>query len=506
MKPCELRDRYLDGGLVAQDASNFEKHLTECPACREGIVEWKSFERGVRSWAETQKVAPVSMLEAEELIRRAESRNPHGGRTLRRGVVLGGGLAASAAAAALVFAVLVLEGNPPDAPTFEANTVSPQKAVVTGLSERPVELEKGASLEAPEMTHVKAKIGKDTVAVSSNGRVRLLDLDRKRVRLGLESGTVACRVDKRKGRGDFVVEAGDYAVKVVGTRFQVTRQNKDLSVLVQEGAVKVESRDGETWMLRNGDALHQHAGKQPTVTRANAEALTQMNELFELPIPSPTPMPEVVVDSHEDKDQEPEMVTEPSGSDAILEERVEMSELKTRPVNRRGRTNITAELPKWRKWVVNGRNAEAIQEMKAYLQSKSSDGRVWALLGDASRKARDWDGAQHAYKRSIALGGPDAGRSMYMLASLLQTPLGRHREALELFREYKASGRRVTSKLSELTDVNIARSLVALGRCNEAKKSVARLLEFEGSIIAKNAQKMVERCGRTEASSSNENE
>ncbi len=501
MKPCELRDTYLDGGLMPLDASVFEKHLSQCRLCRERVDEWQTFQSGIQRWAETQKTNPVSMIEAEALIRLAEKRRHHD-RT-RRPLHFWGGLAAAGATVAVLFALFV-SGPTNQSPITAPNTASQQTAAVLGLSDKPLIFEQGERVEAPVNTHINAAIGKDKVAVSSAGRIRLIDLDGRRVRLGLESGTVACRVDKRNGRGDFIVEAGHFAVRVVGTRFAVSRNRGDFEVLVQEGAVRVESRSGKSWMLRAGDALAQKKGGTPLVMKAPPTALEKMNDLFEAPLPSPAPVVNRLDEPEESNEDEIVPNTEDIATetnDALNTALHAPSESAESPHGKRPRPNQTANLPKWRKWVVEGETDQAEAAMKAYLRVHPQDHRVWALLGDASRKAKDWEDARRAYEQAIELGGEEAGRSMYMLAALLQSPLGQHQAALEMFRRYKASGQ-VSKKLAELTDVKIARSLVAMGRCEAARKSVSHLLTSNGSIVAKNAKKLVESCqdGRVGAS------
>jgi hypothetical protein len=70
----------------------------------------------------------------------------------------------------------------------------------------------------------------------------------------LARGHVDCEVAPRAGKAPFVVRAGDVNVRVVGTRFGVTREAADVIVDVVRGAVEVESAgdrsrvtEGQRW-------------------------------------------------------------------------------------------------------------------------------------------------------------------------------------------------------------------------------------------------------------------
>ena len=59
------------------------------------------------------------------------------------------------------------------------------------------------------------------------------------VQVVLQNGAVHCKVAPRKRGEHFVVHAADVVVNVVGTEFDVTRADRDVSVSVQEGQVEV---------------------------------------------------------------------------------------------------------------------------------------------------------------------------------------------------------------------------------------------------------------------------
>jgi hypothetical protein len=80
--------------------------------------------------------------------------------------------------------------------------------------------------------------------------------DDRGVVLVVERGSVTCAVAPRAGRPPFVVQAGEVRVRVVGTRFSVTRLGDGARVDVDHGVVEVSAgarratlRDGQSWEM-----------------------------------------------------------------------------------------------------------------------------------------------------------------------------------------------------------------------------------------------------------------
>jgi FecR protein len=97
-------------------------------------------------------------------------------------------------------------------------------------------------------------IGDSSLWIEPSSLVLVSGDDEHGVDVVLDRGTVTCEVAPRRGRPAFVVDAGEVRVRVVGTRFTVTRGATDTSVGVDHGVVEVAAlgvvtvlHDGERW-------------------------------------------------------------------------------------------------------------------------------------------------------------------------------------------------------------------------------------------------------------------
>jgi hypothetical protein len=100
-------------------------------------------------------------------------------------------------------------------------------------------------------------VGESTLQVAPRSTIAVFGDDTHGVTVMLERGRVECEIPPRRGRPPFAVEAGDVAVRVVGTHFGVTRAAADVEVDVQRGVVevveggrRVDVHAGETWPPR----------------------------------------------------------------------------------------------------------------------------------------------------------------------------------------------------------------------------------------------------------------
>ena len=115
-------------------------------------------------------------------------------------------------------------------------TASNPSRIVTGMSDSHLALGESSLDVAPESA---------LVVSGDDARGLLVVLDR---------GKVSCEVAPRHGRPPFLVQAGGVRVRVIGTRFTVTRGEGDSArVEVAHGLVEVSAR-GETILLHDGES------------------------------------------------------------------------------------------------------------------------------------------------------------------------------------------------------------------------------------------------------------
>jgi hypothetical protein len=69
----------------------------------------------------------------------------------------------------------------------------------------------------------------------------------------VDRGTVSCDVAPRTSGAPLIVQAGAARVRVVGTRFTVTRLGESAEVVVQKGVVEV-SEQGRSWRVQAGES------------------------------------------------------------------------------------------------------------------------------------------------------------------------------------------------------------------------------------------------------------
>lgn len=102
-------------------------------------------------------------------------------------------------------------------------------------------------------TPSRLAVGESTIEVGPSSAVVASGDDVHGVLVVVEKGKVECEVTPRKARPPFVVQAGNVRVRVVGTRFAVSRDAGAVRVSVAHGAVEV-SRGSEVTMLHDGES------------------------------------------------------------------------------------------------------------------------------------------------------------------------------------------------------------------------------------------------------------
>ena len=183
-------------------------------------------------WTEIER-SLATRLEYELEPRRLPSERPRRstkGRTL---------LIAALAMAAVVAVVMVLPFSPPSTalehPSRIATGPNPTRVALPGLV---LDVE-------PESAVV---VGAET----PQGQLVVID-----------RGSIVCRVAPRSSSSPLIVQAGELLVRVVGTRFSVTRFGEVARVKVFEGVVEITSR-GQSRRVRAGETWPPEVLERPT--------------------------------------------------------------------------------------------------------------------------------------------------------------------------------------------------------------------------------------------------
>jgi hypothetical protein len=189
-----------------------------------------SWESELETWAKGRTAPPPTDAEINALVGEAERRrSPRQYRRMAAGVLV---LAAAAAAALAVLWV-------PPAASPGAQTWSPRPPP------------SAAEVASQPLTAGRHAIGSDEVVLDESAVLEVLQSGPD-TRLSLTAGGMEAVVSPRATGEHFGVDAGDYSVEVIGTRFRVERSPFVLEVL--EGVVDVvRRRDGQTWRAVAGD-------------------------------------------------------------------------------------------------------------------------------------------------------------------------------------------------------------------------------------------------------------
>ena len=147
----------------------------------------------------------------------------------------------------------------------------------------------------------------------------------------------------------------------------------------------------------------------------------------------------------------------------------------------------------WRKWVVEGRYADARQALSAHLEKSPGDGAGWALLADCHRKTKNWDGAINAYRKTIQRSGPsEANRARILAASILLEHLQQYESAAKMLEQYLATSGGGAALRPEAM-VRLARAYIGLNRKQRAKALLVEVTRDYGNhSVATKARRLLE--------------
>ena len=421
-------------------------HLESCPECRAAWAKWRALEPEIaKSVALNVDDLPVRDRIVLDRVhaRLGKNRRP----SVPRLVWVG-----AAAGVAAVVAILILnfglaeDGSTPRADSHELKA-SATVFAADGTAERKLELEPGASFEVAPGERASLRIDRHRIDLRGSSALRLAELSRSVVVIDLARGEASFDVDFGTERGTFSVTAGDVVVSVKGTRFTVMRNAELVTVAVEEGRVAVARKGREIAILAAKERLEIDTAKP-----ASAAA------------------------------------TEPVDANGAAKSTPALPSEAQPKTARVGEPNLAA----LRELVISGRLDQAEAGLAAFVARHPGDAEAWWILGDCRRKEGKHAAAVEAYRQVIAVGPPDqVDLARLKAGTILQEKLGRHADAVALFREYLKSGGSKASLRAEVL-VRCGRSLIALGRDADAEPLLREVVEeFAANPVAAEARALL---------------
>jgi FimV-like protein len=473
MKPCVYREEYMARDLSLEIRTSFEAHLDDCLECRELIERWRAIEEPFVMWRnECMKTAPTRNNAARLVERFRERRTPPRVRPLA--------WAAAVVAMAMGIAFFVDWQGSKTEKAFQTGPppVVAERSSSHGLDRIEIGDPVGKLLDVPVGERMLARLGKDRVGLDSQTSVRILELDQKVARLRLTKGKVACQVSRREKGGEFQVEAGEFVVRVLGTRFSVAMAEKsEIEVQVAEGTVDVHGPGVEGIEVRAGQGVKIPARGRVELAQVTPHVVEQIDSLLS----------EIALAGEPDPEVAPQETPEPRARerrDAGAHSRKSIHGAAAK------HTRDGDDLKTWRRWIIEGRHMEAERALEAHLDRSPTDGQAWMLLADLRRRGNRWRSAVESYRRAAELSGFNQAR--FMAGSILQDKLGDDQGAVDMLEEYirPSSGR---TALRAEAMVRLARSYLRLGRRDRAKKLLQEVVDRSGAPISAKARGMLEK-------------
>jgi len=460
---CSKRESYLDRSLSPVQLAAFEEHLQGCATCTPEVRSWQTASDLLAEWGE-DRVGPTyrsdgSQRQADMILARHRER-----RGQRRRAVVSLGLAAAAS----FFLALLLVGSP------EPSQVALETEVI---------YREGASSELKEDVlavfgrgRLVARLGDDRIGLGDEASVRILGASAGETQLRLERGSLGVDAARRGESERLLVQAGQYRVMVVGTRFRVRHpENGGFQVAVDEGTVEV-SGPGQRWWLDAGKSLEADSAGMLVVRERSSSDVELRRLLSPMSIPQ-LGTAESLAPTDGAETSPPAMVAEPSDSTAPLPAPAPAALPKVPAVRPVAPPPVAGpDLASLRAQLARGGANEVIAVLEEHLEKAPQSGKAWRLLATARRKAGDLPGAVSAYRQVVEFGSAaEAARARYEAARLLQGLPGGHDEALALFEALLATPAALPGLQPEIR-LHLSRSLRATGRGAEAEAMLQELI------------------------------
>lgn len=478
MSKCKKADSFLAELLPENERIDFVAHLANCSACKSIVDEARSVDDSLRSWLANQ-THPEATVEGRRILeRKARER---GIRQRKARIVLG--FATAAATAVLVVTIAVLLTRPGDRhpSAFSETTVTTQPRPIVvfkeGESELQPDLNNTWQMETSTGGRMLVDIEGNHVGLAANSSATFLPTKDGKILLRLTKGAMAVETASHRNKRQLSIEAGDYLVEVVGTRFLIDYHEK-FSLSVSKGRVMVVGRLGKMRMIREGQRLTYDPEETAIIEPLDKEEEDRISSVLSS-APSLLSAPRKPDDFHDDTDSE--AATTPD-TDRPPQERIRKKDPRA------------PDTETIREWILERHYEKAESALKRRLARNPGSGSDWWLLGECRRRAGRHSQATEAYLRVIAVGSPAyANRARFQAARLFQDNLRKPGEAVRLLRNYLAAAPNLRPLDAEAR-LRLGKGLMSLGRRTEAENILQDLTKrHPGTGAALQAKQFIQK-------------
>jgi len=476
MRSCSNIEEYQNGDLNSTEASVFREHLKICDSCSLRVELWENIKQELVEIdsKQSKNLNSLDSAFAKKIVEGASEQKIKTSVNLIFG--LSGVLAASLAIVLFfVFFPSAQDSEDSSLPKVVSNYKNELKLVLSDQS-KTIAFSIGEEIRVPDAALIVGNLSKDKIAVSNGGLFKILETQKNNTRIKLSSGVIACSVEKRNADEQFVVEVGTHVVKVVGTRFSVSRLDNDqLIVAVTEGIVEVSDSKGRVHRVKASNKLvakHHGLGK---ITPLENQDITDIDnllrgEFFRL------------IPKKNKNDNLNEFKTSKNASST----NVPKTQDKFKP------HSPSANLGVWRSWIVSGQVEKANVALKSHVKTHPKDAKAHMLIANCERKQKNWNGAIGAYKKVIENGSSSsANKARFMAGTIFQDKLHNKDAAQQFFRQYLSLSKKGVSLRAEAM-FRLARILKSVGQTTESEALLLQIVEnHEGTSIASKAKRLL---------------
>lgn len=476
MTQCQKLHRYVDVRLSEADTSLFEKHLEECDTCAESIKTLASIRTQFQHLAKQEEtLQPDSPASA---LHHMVSEVDYGRRRVQ---IVKPILAWSGAAAFLLVVGLgvlfYFSGDEKKAATPPEVSVGGEKRNSGQQTEALAkELVAGSVITTTTGETAQLELGLDRLGLNEKSHLSVIETTTDSTQLELKSGSIACAVTPRHNRGEFTVLAGEYKVRVVGTRFIVAIDNPEtVVVIVKEGAVQVSNGAQRPMTVRTGQRLVGDSTGLMSIKEMSINDEKLLDELLEGRLISITPVAEEAEASH----------------DASVSD-TDTANKKTARSTSSTTNDSSASLAAMQRSVLGGNVKEASVDLKKYLLKHPHDAEAWFLLADCKKRMGDYEGAVAAYEKvSRTQKGLVANTAGYRAGILLQDKLHRHSAAIVHFERFLKRAE-ADFHLRPAAMLRLSRSLRIVGETERAERLLEKINnDFKATPAAQEARQLL---------------